>query len=273
MADQRDPGPAKRLGIPEYVSRRDVLKGVAGVAGLAAVPAFLAACTGGGGSSTAPSVAASIAASVAPPPSVGSSTGPGPSTGGLTGELKLGSNYSAPPEELKAMQDVAAGFQTASGVTVHLNTVDHNTFQDQLTNYLNGTPDDAFSWFSGNRMRFFADQKLTVPIDDVWASVGSNFSEGFHQSVIGNDGKIYGVPVDYYPWALFYRKSILADNKIDPPATWDAFKAACEKLKGVGMTPLAFGDKDGWPAMGTFDIINLRLNGYQFHVDLLSGKE
>jgi multiple sugar transport system substrate-binding protein len=33
------------------------------------------------------------------------------------------------------------------------------------------------------------------------------------------------------------------------------------------------GDKDGWPAQGTFDIINLRLNGYQFHVELCAGKQ
>ena len=25
--------------------------------------------------------------------------------------------------------------------------------------------------------------------------------------------------------------------------------------------------------MGTFDILNMRLNGYQFHVDLMAGKE
>ena len=25
-----------------------------------------------------------------------------------------------------------------------------------------------------------------------------------------------------------------------------------------GLIPIAFGDKDGWPAMGTFDILNLR---------------
>ena len=25
--------------------------------------------------------------------------------------------------------------------------------------------------------------------------------------------------------------------------------------------------------MGTFDILNLRLNGYDFHVDLMAGKE
>ena len=31
-----------------------------------------------------------------------------------------------------------------------------------------------------------------------------------------------------------------------------------------GLTPITFTDKDGWPAMGTFDILNMRINGYQF---------
>ena len=46
-----------------------------------------------------------------------------------------------------------------------------------------------------------------------------------------------------------------------------------DKMKTDGLIPLAFGDFDGWPAMGTFDILNMRMNGYQFHVDLMAGKE
>ncbi len=38
------------------------------------------------------------------------------------------------------------------------------------------------------------------------------------------------------------------------------------------MTPIAFGDKDGWPAMGTFDYINMRANGYDFHEQLMAGE-
>ena len=44
-------------------------------------------------------------------------------------------------------------------------------------------------------------------------------------------------------------------------------------MKADGLTPIAFTDKDGWPAMGTFDILNMRINGYDFHVDLMAGKE
>ena len=39
------------------------------------------------------------------------------------------------------------------------------------------------------------------------------------------------------------------------------------------LVPFAFADKDGWPAMGTFDILNMRLNGYQYHIDLMAGKK
>ena len=44
-------------------------------------------------------------------------------------------------------------------------------------------------------------------------------------------------------------------------------------MKADGLTPIAFTDKDGWPPMGTFDILNMRINGYEFHVDLMAGKQ
>jgi multiple sugar transport system substrate-binding protein len=44
-------------------------------------------------------------------------------------------------------------------------------------------------------------------------------------------------------------------------------------MKGDGLTPISMGDKDGWPAQGTFDIINLRMNGYDFHIELCTGKQ
>jgi multiple sugar transport system substrate-binding protein len=44
-------------------------------------------------------------------------------------------------------------------------------------------------------------------------------------------------------------------------------------MKSDGLIPIAFSDKDGWPAMGTFDILNMRINGYPFHIRLMAGKE
>ncbi|MET8806564.1 extracellular solute-binding protein [Streptomyces sp. NPDC004546] len=185
--------------------------------------------------------------------------------------VTLGSNASdAVPK--KAFEAVYADFKKQSGITVDVNTKDHNTFQEQINSYLQGTPDDVFNWFAGYRMQFFAAKGLASPIDDVWAKIGDNFPDAMKKLSKGEDGKYYFVPLTTYPWAIFYRKSVFQQHGYKVPATWDDLVALCKQMKKDGLVPIAFGDKDAWPAMGTFDQINFRLNGYDFHVQLMAGK-
>jgi multiple sugar transport system substrate-binding protein len=79
--------------------------------------------------------------------------------------------------------------------------------------------------------------------------------------------------VSYYPWAVFYRKSVFDKNGFEVPKTSDDLTSLMQDMKGKGITPFAFGDKDGWPAMGTFDILNMRLNGFDYHMKLMAGDE
>ncbi|GAA3547620.1 sugar ABC transporter substrate-binding protein [Kribbella ginsengisoli] len=44
-------------------------------------------------------------------------------------------------------------------------------------------------------------------------------------------GKTWALPLDVAPQALFYRKDLFAKAGITPPATWDEFRAAGQKLK------------------------------------------
>jgi multiple sugar transport system substrate-binding protein len=231
-------------GLPT-TSRRSLLRGAALGAAAFAVPASLVAC----GKS-------------------GSNSGSGKT---VDKNVTFGSNYSDDVPK-KALADVLATYQTSNSATVKINTVDHNTFQENITRYLQGSPDDVFTWFAGYRMQFFAAQGLATPIDDVWTSVGGNFSDALKKASTGADGHQYFVPFYYYPWAVFYRKSVFAAKGYTPPKTWDDYVALAGKLKADGM-PIAFCDKDGWPAMGTFDYINMRTNGYDFHVSLMAGKE
>lgn len=69
-----------------------------------------------------------------------------------------------------------------------------------------------------------------------------------------------GIPNYNYPWAVFYRKGVWQQHGYQVPATWDALLALCAQMKKDGLSPIAFGDKDGWPAMGTFDYLNMRTN-------------
>ncbi|MCG5465632.1 ABC transporter substrate-binding protein [Micromonospora sp. NPDC053740] len=192
-------------------------------------------------------------------------------SGGSSTDVSLGSNQSDPkPKDV--LVKITDGFKTSSGVQVAVNTVDHNTFQENINNYLQGKPDDVFTWFAGYRMRFFAQKGLASDISDVWGKL-SGYSDAFKKASTGDDGKQYFVPGTYYPWAVFYRKSVWQQRGYQVPTTLDQFTALGAQMKRDGLIPIAFADKDGWPAMGTFDILNLRINGYQFHIDLMAGKE
>ena len=40
-----------------------------------------------------------------------------------------------------------------------------------------------------------------------------------------------------------------------------------------GVTPFAAANDGNWPQMGMFDMLNMRINGYDFHVSLMGGQE
>ncbi len=188
------------------------------------------------------------------------------------GNVKFGFNEakgSGPAyERLQAMADAYA---KKAGVTVTSNAVDHNTFQESITTYLQGSPDDVFTWFAGYRMAQFAEGGQIADISDVWPIDG--MGEAFKKSSTAADGKQYFVPVSYYPWAVFHRKSVFEKNGWTQPKTMDELTALMEDMQGKKITPFAFAAKDAWAPMGTFDILNMRLNGYDFHMALTKGEQ
>jgi multiple sugar transport system substrate-binding protein len=178
----------------------------------------------------------------------------------------------SPTKQLKAL---VAAYEKKSGNKVTYNATESNAFQNNLSQYLQGTPDDAFQWMAGFRMQFFAEQGLLEDVSDVWKEIGDQYDNSYKIASTGTDGKQYFVPQSWYPWGLHYRKSMVKDLGLDPEniATFDDMIKMFDAMKKKGLVGFAAGDKGGWEAMGTFDIINARVNGYQFHVDLLAGRE
>jgi multiple sugar transport system substrate-binding protein len=223
------------------VSRRSLLRGAAAGAGAVALPAVLAAC------------------------------GSGPGGDGRT--IRLGSNSSDPvPKKAFAAAFAAYEKQSKEGRKVKVNTVDHNTFQENINRYLQGKPDDVFMWFAGYRMQFFAKKGLLHDISDIWRSY-EGFSPALKAQSTGEDGKQYLTPYYYYPWAVFHRRSVFEERGYEAPRTLDEYIALARQMQKDKLVPIAFCDKDGWPAMGTFDYINMRTNGYEFHRRLMAGEE
>ena len=193
----------------------------------------------------------------------GTDTTPAPSGDAVT----VGVNEA---EGTKPYDGIKAGLDI-TGVPYEGNFVDHNSFQDNITSYLQ-QPDDVFTWFAGYRMRFFAEKGLAGDVSDVWENL-PDFTEGFKTASTGNDGKQYLVPTSYYPWAVHYRKSLFDEKGYTVPTNKDELLALAAQMQADGLVPFAYANDGKWPVQGTFDILNMRLNGYQFHVDLLAGKE
>ena len=167
-------------------------------------------------------------------------------------------------------------YTAKTGNKVISQAVNSDDFQNNFVQILQGTPDDAFGWMAGWRTNARADAGLLADVSEQVKALGSSLSAAAIQGATNpTDGKQYIIPTTYYPWGLHYRKSTMQELGLNPEsiATWDDLIKLCEATQKKGLVGYALGDKGGWEAMGTFDILNMRLNGYQFHIDLLNGKE
>src|SRR3954469_13124340 len=98
----------------DAVTRRTVLKGLAGAAGLVSIPAIMAACSTPAGSTGASAPPAATSGASAPAASSGASP-----AASLGGSLSVGS-YNSDPGPKKGMEDIDAAFNGETGVTVAL---------------------------------------------------------------------------------------------------------------------------------------------------------
>ncbi len=180
------------------------------------------------------------------------------------------------PEPRRVDEKLVADFAAANGdIEVVHSIIAHEDFKTAIRAYLTAsTPPDIMTWFAGNRARFFIDKGLIMDISDVWEDEGWNQSYAKSwQAMSSVDGKQYFLPTSWYWWAVYYRPSVFDSYGIEEPETWDEFMDVCETLKSNGVTPFAIGTKYRWTAAAWFDYLNMRLNGPQFHIDLMIGKE
>jgi multiple sugar transport system substrate-binding protein len=188
------------------------------------------------------------------------------------GDLVINSMHSDPTSK-KAFESILETFKKENAdIKVTVNTIDHESYKIQIRTWLPNNPPDVATWFAGNRAKFFVEKKLVEPLDDVFSSASGQFSEGA-LSAISFNGKKYLMPTNYYHWGFYYRKDLFQKAGISStPKTWDEFLTAAQKLKAAGIVPVAIGTKQAWPSAAWFDFINMRVNGYAFHMNLLSGK-
>jgi multiple sugar transport system substrate-binding protein len=174
---------------------------------------------------------------------------------------------------LAAVEAAIAEFNAANPDTqVVLQNFDHEGYKTAIRNFLTADPPDLANWYAGNRMAPFVESGMFLDVSDVWAE--NNLTETLAPALSSMtiDGKQWGVPYTFYQWGIYFNRTAYEAAGVEVPTTWDEFIANCAKFKEAGIDCVTTGTKALWPGAGIFDYLNLRTNGYDFHMALTNGE-
>lgn len=114
----------------------------------------------------------------------------------------------------------------------------------------NSLPDVYFTW-TGSWGENFVRGKRAVDLTPV---IGPNTEWGKSLataavSAFQYKGKLYGIPLYLDAKFMGYNKSLFKKAGIAQPKTFDDLLSACAALKKTGVTPISYGNKEGWPGV------------------------
>jgi multiple sugar transport system substrate-binding protein len=202
------------------------------------------------------------------------SSGQGPKDGpDAEGPLVLQSRFT--DAEKGGIETLVKNFNALGEGEVKLNSIPTATFNGQLPTYLTSNrPPDVYTWYAGQATRDFADQGLLLDVSDVWKKDMAGFPDALRTLSQDSDGNEVFIPTGYYWWGVYYFKSDFEKLGVTPPKTWDEFLEVSKKIAAKGVNPITMGLSDNaWLASAWFDYLDLRINGGEFHLDLLSGEK
>ena len=149
-------------------------------------------------------------------------------------------------------------------VTIDNVALENEAFKSKLTTVMqSGNPPDIFQSWGGGVMTEYAKAGLLRDISK--QVLGTAWGNSMSPGVLGvyqYDGKQYGLPYDMGAVAFWYNKDLLAKVGYQTfPTTWQDLLTLVKKLKAAGITPIALGGGDKWPAMYYYTYLAIRLGG------------
>ncbi len=189
----------------------------------------------------------------------------------LTGDLRIISDMSNPAPRA-VMEGLVADFGAMHpDLNIELTIVDREAWKTQIRNALSANPPDVVNWYAANRMLPYVDAGLFMDITD-WYDEGAFPGLDAVRGALEIDGRAYGVPYTYYQWGIYYREDIFNELGLTEPTTFEEEMANCQVILDSGRKCYAIGTKFLWTAGGWFDYLNMRTNGFDFHMALARGE-
>lgn len=114
----------------------------------------------------------------------------------------------------------------------------------------NSLPDVYFTWTGswgenfvrGNRA---VDLTPVIGPDTEWGKTLAAAAVSAFQY----NGKLYGIPLYLDAKFMGYNKSLFEKAGVSEPKSFDELLSACAALRKSGVTPVSFGNKEGWPGV------------------------
>ena len=147
-------------------------------------------------------------------------------------------------------------------VTIDINVLENEAFKAALqTNLQAGDVPDLFQSWGGGGLREQVEAGLVQDITEQSAGFIGNLNPGA-VGLYNVDGKQYGIPFNLGMVGFWYNKDLFTQAGIEaPPATWEEFLEVVQQLKDAGITPIAVGAGDKWPAHFYYSYLMVRLGG------------
>ena len=190
----------------------------------------------------------------------------------LTGDLRIFLDTSNPAPRA-TMEKMIGDFQTLHpGLNIETTVIDREAYKTQIRNFLTADAPDVATWYAANRMTPYVTAGLFEDVSDLWAEPAIAENLASTKGAMTIDGKQWGVPYTYYQWGVYYRKDIYEELGLSEPTTFEEMKANCQAILDSGKKCYTIGSKFLWTAGGWFDYLNMRTNGFDFHMQLAAGE-
>ena len=158
-------------------------------------------------------------------------------------------------------KNAVAAFEKANPkVTIKVQSIQNEDLDGKLQTALNsGDAPDIFLQRGGGKMAAMVNAGQLMDITDkVSSETKKNISEGSFKAETYQD-KVWAMPIAVLPGGLFYSQDLFkAAGITEAPKTIDDLNADVTKLKATGVSPIALGAKDAWPAAHWFYWFALR---------------
>jgi raffinose/stachyose/melibiose transport system substrate-binding protein len=147
-------------------------------------------------------------------------------------------------------------------VMINITVMENEAFKAALqTNVQAGDVPDLFQSWGGGVLRDQVDAGVVQDITDASAEFAGALAPGA-TGLFNIDGVQYGLPYNQSMVGFWYNKDLFAEAGIDaPPATWAELLEDVQTLKDAGITPIAVGAGDKWPAHFWYSYLMVRLGG------------